>query len=193
LNTDVVRLRLFDPDRRPPDWTDIIRPGQVAAFSKNADTGATCDADGKPFASDAEIACLIFDSLAEARRFCETRVREVPSVRFEIFDAQGRANPPLITILSPSRAHLAPENPRGARVRRWLAIGMLAAAPPLFWIDYAQGGLLILPTFLALNLIIVAARLLFMNVSAREVEQGRLERLARYEASEAERMRKPPG
>jgi hypothetical protein len=185
----LVRLRLYDPDRRPQNWTDIVRPGQVAVFSKNADTGATCDDEGKPFASDAEITCLIVDTLDEARRFCETRVEQVPGVRFEIFDAAGRTNPPLLMILSASRAHLHPDNPRGMRVRKWLAIAMLAASLPLFWIDYENGGLLILPTFLALNLILIAGRLLYMNVSTREAERRRDERLAKYEASEADRRR----
>jgi hypothetical protein len=177
-------LRLFDPDRRPQNWTEIIRAGQVAVFSKNADTGTPCDAEGQPFVSDAEICCLIFDRLDEARRSCEERVEQVPYVRFEIFDAAGRTNPPLLTVVSPSRAHLLADSPRAMRIRRWVAIAMFAAAPPLFWIDYDRGGLLILPTFLGLNLIIIAARLLFMNVSSREVERRRQERLARHEAAE---------
>jgi hypothetical protein len=82
-------LRLYDPDRRPPNWTDIIRPGQFAAFARHVEGGGPCDADGRPFASSDLVTCLIFDELDYAARFCEERVTEVPSVRFEVFDSAG--------------------------------------------------------------------------------------------------------
>jgi hypothetical protein len=67
------------------------------------------------------------------------------------------------------------------RMRKLVALGLLVAAPPLFWIDYEKGGMLILPTFLGINLIIIAARLLFMNLSIRESERARQRRLTEFE------------
>lgn len=174
-------LRLYDPDRRPQSWTDIIRPSQFAVFSKDAESGATCDAEGKPLASPSDASCLVFERLDEARTFCEERVRQLPHVRFEVFDAAGRTNPPLVTIVSPSRADALAGQPRGMRMRKLVALGLLVAAPPLFWIDYEKGGMLILPTFLGINLIIIAARLLFMNLSIRESERARQRRLTEFE------------
>lgn len=171
-------LRLYDPERRPPDWTGIIRPGQFAAFSKDADTGGTVDAGGRPFASPSDVACLVFDGVDEALRFCEARVAEVPSLRFEIFDSNGRTNPPLMVIVHPSRAQTLTGNPRDMRLRKWLAILLLAGAFPLFWIDYRNRGALLLPTILGVNMIVIAGRLLHMNMSIREVERAREARLA---------------
>src|SRR4029079_3266606 len=82
-----VSIRLFDPDRRPPGWMEIVRPGQYVAFSKTVDTGGSCDPDGVPFADVGQAACLIFKSLDDARTFCEGQVARAPAVRFEIFDS----------------------------------------------------------------------------------------------------------
>jgi hypothetical protein len=95
----VVPLRLFDPDRRPTSWTEIVQAGQYVAFSKTIDPGASCDIDGRPFASAEDATCLIFDRLEAARGFCEEQVVRVPRVRFEIFDSTGRANAPLLVIV----------------------------------------------------------------------------------------------
>ena len=48
-------LRLYDPDRRPSSWTEIIGPGQFVAFSKTVDTGGSCDSEGRPFPLDPSV------------------------------------------------------------------------------------------------------------------------------------------
>jgi hypothetical protein len=172
-------LRLFDPERRPSNWTGIIRPGQFAAFSKDADTGATRDAAGQPFASSSDVTCLVFDSFDDARTFCDTRVKAASNLRFDIFDSGGRTSPPLLVVVHPSRAHTLAGNQRDMRLRTWIARLLLLGAFPLFWLDYQNRGALMLPTILAINMIVVAARLLHMNMSVKEVERTREERLAR--------------
>jgi hypothetical protein len=179
-------LRLYDPDRRPSNWTEIIRPGQFVAFSKHIDSGGPCDAAGRPFASSGEITCLTFDGLEEARAFCEDGALHAPSVRFDIYDSEGRTNPPLLTIVHPSRIGTLEGNPRGIRIRKRAAIALTIGALALFWFDYwKSAGLLILPTILGINMIIIAARLIQLNASHAHAERQRLERLA--QATSAER------
>jgi hypothetical protein len=175
---DVVRL--YDPHRRPPNWTDIIQPGQFVAFAKDLDSGAACDAAGKPFPSSGEITCVIFDGIEEAGAFCRAAVQRVPALRFDVFDAAGRAKPPLLTVVHPSRvATLDGGNPRWTAFNKWGAVALVAVTPALFWLDWWKyDGLLILPTILAINFLIIAARMLQLNAAHASAERSRRERLA---------------
>ena len=177
----MLTLRLFDRDRQPPDWTEIIRPGRYVAFSKTIDTGGSCDQDGRPFASAADATCLLFDGLTEARGFCVEQVTRAPAVRFEIFDSAGRRDPPLLVIVHPSRIAALEGNPRGMRVRKWAASALLAGAVPLCWYDYQHDqGMLIFPTVLGINMLIVAARLMQLNGAYAHAERLRQKRLAEH-------------
>ena len=178
-------LRLYDPDRRPASWTEIVRPGQFVGFSKHIDSGGPCDAAGRPFGSSGEIACLTFDRLEEALGFCGQRVLGAPSVRFDVYDSKGRAHPPLLTIVHPSRVAALDGNPRGIRIRKRAAIALTLAALGLFWFDYsASRGMLILPTILGINMILIAARLIQLNASHLHAERERRERLAQANNSQ---------
>jgi hypothetical protein len=171
-------LRLYDPDRRPPSWTAMVRPGQFIVFTRHIDSGGTCDPSGRPFASNDKVACLTFERLEDARAFCVERVLHAPSVRFDIYDSAGRTNPPLLTIVHPSRIASLDGNPRGIRLRKRAAIALTIAAVGLFWFDYwNSGGQLILPTFLGINMILIAARLIQLNASYASAERERQERL----------------
>jgi hypothetical protein len=175
-------LRLYDSERRPQNWVDIIQPTQFVVFSSDIDTGTPTDADGRPFPSPSAATCLVFESIVEARRFCDARVVEVPSVRFEVFDARGRVESPLLDIVSPSRAGTREGNARALRLRTWAAILMIAAAPLLIWYDFETSrGSLVLPSFLAVSMVVAALRLLFMNMAVREAERARRARLERHE------------
>jgi hypothetical protein len=58
----VVReLRIYDASRRPASWAEIVRPGQFVAFATPSDG-----------------TCVLFDSLDEARAFCEAGVLAAP-------------------------------------------------------------------------------------------------------------------
>ena len=177
----MLTLRLFDRDRQPPDWTEIIRPGQYVAFSKTVDSGGSCDQGGRPFPTAADVTCLLFDSLTEAREFCEDQVTRAPAVRFEIFDSAGRRDPPLLVIVHPSQIAALEGNPRGMRVRKWAASALGVGAVPLFWYDYQHDqGMLIFPTVLGINMVIVAARLMQLNGAYAHAERQRQKRLAEH-------------
>ena len=90
----------------------------------------------------------------------------IPSVRFDVFDARGRGQPALLVIVSRARVERLDGSPRAMRVRVAVAIVLFAAAPPLMYYDWTRRGVLVLPTFLALSMILAAFRLLFMNERA---------------------------
>ena len=98
----------------------LVRPGQFVVFSKDAATGVSCDAEGREFASASEASLLVFDALEDARDFCERRVTDQPSIQFDLYDSDGKANPPLMTIVNASRAERRDEHPRAFRRRRRL-------------------------------------------------------------------------
>lgn len=173
-------LRLYDPSRRPPSWTDIIRDGEFAAFAKNLDTEAPSDHDGHPVAAVTDATCVLFDSLEDARRFCEERTQHNPSIRFDVFDSTGRVNPPLLTIVNPLRADRLDDNPRALRRRARLGYALILGSLPLFAFQYwgDTEGVFILPMFLGINLLIAGGRLLLMNVGSKDAERRRQERLS---------------
>jgi hypothetical protein len=174
-------LRVHDPARRPASWTEAIGPQQFVAFAKDVASGAPCDTGGQPFADPAMATCVLFDSLAEARAFCDTAVLSAPLVRLDVFDAQGRANSPLLTFVHPSR--LLDTSPRVLRRRQLFAWGLIAGGIPLLIYAYWKHTEreIILPAFLGINMLIVAVRLLWFNLGIRETERARQERLKRIE------------
>jgi hypothetical protein len=177
-------VRIHDPARRPVGWMDIVRPGQFVLFAKDLDSGAPCDADGRPFADPAAATCVLCDSLAEARGFAEAALARAPAVRFDIFDAEGRAHPPLLTLLHPSRAREAETHPRTLRRRRVIAWALIAAGLPLILYAYAEHTRreIILPAFIGINMLIAAGRLLWFNLGVRETERVREQRLRQHDS-----------
>lgn len=171
-------LRLHDPGRRPANWTEIIAASQFAAFARDLDTGAACDLEGRPFADTGLATCAVFDSFREARSACEAAVLTAPGIQVDIFDAQGRANAPLLTVVHPDRAAEGEDSPRAALKRRIIAWVLIAASVPMLVLAYVIGGAQsVLPGFLGLNLLIVGGRLLWFNLALRETERARHERL----------------
>ena len=181
-------LRLFDPDRRPTSWTEIVRPGQFVVFSKTIETGAPCDTEGRGFPSVEHATCVLFDNLSDARVFCERQVIQAPQVRFEIFDSTGRAHAPLYVIVHPSKQASLEGNRRGMRIRTIVAAALLVVSAGLFWYDYQQDrGMAVFPTLLGINLVVVAARLFQLNGSYAHAERQRQKRLEDLSDAAAQR------
>ena len=184
----MIELRLFDANRHPSSWTEIIRPGQYAAFSKRRETGAPCDRGGQPFAAVEDATCLLFAGLEAARTFCQEQVLRAPDVQFEIFDSSGRGDGPLLIIVHPSRTAALEGNARGIRIRTWSAAAVLVVSTALFWYDYQHDqGMLVFPTLLGINLVVVAARLLQLNGSYAHAERARQRRVSEHMRAEADR------
>jgi hypothetical protein len=179
----VQLVRLHDPGRRPVSWTEIIRDGQFAVFAKDGASGVPCEADGSRLADPGAATCAIFESIAEARAFCEAGVQAHPSLRFDVFDAAGRTQPPLLTIVHPDRAAAIETSPRQMRTRRVIAWLLILGGIPLIVFAYvsARERDIILPAFFGVNMILIGLRLLWMNLALRETERTRAERLHRLE------------
>lgn len=160
----------------------IVQPGQFVAFAKNLDSNIPCDTDGRPFSDPEQGTCVVFDSLAQARAFGDAAVVRTASLRIDVFDAEGRANPPLLTIVHPSRAQEADTHPRVLRRRRFIAWALIAGGIPLVVFAYLEYGDrdIILPAFIGINMIIAAGRLLWFNLAVRETERVRHDRLQQH-------------
>jgi hypothetical protein len=178
-------LRLHDPTRRSVNWTDSLRPGQVVAFAKRLDSGVTCTPEGEPFATEDATTCVVFDAIAEARQWCDAGVQRAPSVRFDIFDHEGRAQSPLLTIVHPSHRESLDGSATNLRRRTRIALTLVAGGILLMAFAYWTSGDRdpILPGFVGLNMVIIALRLFWMNQASREVDRISRERLAQHAAS----------
>ena len=165
-------LRIHDADRRPASWADIIRPGQFVAFATPSDG-----------------TCVLFDSLDEARAFCEAGVLAAPATRFDVFDAEGRANSPLLTIVHPSRAQGLDSNPRMLHKRRVIAWALIAGGALLLIYTYWKFADIraIVPGVIGINMLLAGGRLLWFNLAVRETERMRGERLARVDSGRGPR------
>lgn len=159
-------VRIHDPARRPASWMGIIRPGQFVAFAAPSDG-----------------TCVIVDSLAEARAYCEGAVQAAPATRFEVFDAQGRAEPPLLTIVHPSREPALDTHPRAMQRRRVIGWSLIIGGVLLLIWTYWQFPDIeaIFPGVVGINMVLAGGRFLWFNLGIRETEQARGERLAKAE------------
>jgi hypothetical protein len=156
---------------------EIIRPTQCAVFVKDRLTSAPLSPEGQPFRSSSETTCLLFDTIAEAQQFCEAKVLERPNLCAEVFDAAGRAHPPLLVITHPGSHGSQEAGPVWSRRRKLIAVVLLLAAPPLIWIDWRRRNTLILPTFLAFNCILAGLRFLYWDFGLKLRERERQQRL----------------
>jgi hypothetical protein len=173
----MYELKLYDRSRRPPHWTDIIRRDDYAVLAKDVESGATVDREGRPFAAAADVTCLVFESLAAARRHCEAEVERLPTLRLEIYDAEGKRHPPLLVVVHPRQQRTLPAHPWNLRMRARIARLLVAGSLPFLWLDLVHSsGRLIWPTLIGLNMVVVAARLAHLNWSARTAERARLTR-----------------
>src|SRR4029079_1883672 len=135
------------------------------------------------FATPHAGACLVVDSVAEARGFCDAAVLQSPSTRFDVFDAGGRTRPPVLTVLHPSRLASLDSDPGAMRRRRAIAWALIVGSVPVIaYAYYFEHGVdMILPAFIGINMILAGGRLLWFNLGVRETERDRQERLDRLE------------
>jgi hypothetical protein len=165
-------VRIHDADRRPSSWEDIIKPGQFVAFATPSDG-----------------TCVLFDSLDEAHAFCDAGVLGAPGTRFDVFDAGGRAHPPLLTIVHPSRAPGLDSHPRTQHKRRVIAWVLIAGGALVLAYTYWKLSDIraVVPGVVGINLLLAGGRLLWFNLAVRETERARNARITRADASRGRR------
>jgi len=157
----VQQLKLYDPARRPPEWTGLARPGQYAVFHSDVRTDVEKKPDGHYLGPGDESTCLLFDSLAEAEAYCEAKVAEIPNLRCDIYDHTGKSNPPMLTYVN--KAHV----PSPKKRVLW-GCALLAAAVMCFWIEWHWNGTLVIPLIVGLNLVFAGLRLIYWGKGGSE-------------------------
>jgi len=172
-----TEIRLFDPRRKPRDWTGLIGPTECAVFLKDRTTSDPRATDGQPFPKPVETTCIVFDQFEGARRFCKAKVQALPQLRCEIYDAQGLAHPPLLVIVHADHQQKEDSSSFSSRIRKLIAVGLFLISGPLIWMDISRGSILMLPTFLSLNCILGGLRFLYWDFAVKYREQERRNRL----------------
>ena len=160
-------LKLFDRERRPPNWMGHIREGEFALFFKDATSGQEMKADGTPVQTAEESTCLVAVSAVEALDFGQARVDASPHLRCDIYDWRGKANPPLASLIHQS--HKGQENTEalGWKRIRW-GIVLLPLGIPLVIYDWRHDWALIFPAFFGINLIAAGARMIVWGMGTLE-------------------------
>jgi hypothetical protein len=148
------QLKLYDPARKPADWTGLLHAGQFAAFHSDVATDIERSADGHYLQPGEDSTCMVFDSLAEAETYCETKVEEIPNLRCDIYDHTGKSKPPLLTYVN--KIHLK----AGSTRAKW-GWALVAASLPFFWIAHHWGNTLVIPMVIGVNLVLAGLRLVY--------------------------------
>ena len=149
-----MQLKLYDPARKPADWTGVLHAGQFAVFHSDVATDIERSADGHYLQPGEDSTCLVFDSLAEAETYCETKVEEIPNLRCDIYDHTGKSKPPLLTYVN--KIHLK----AGSTRAKW-GWALVAASLPFFWIAHHWGNTLVKPMVIGVNLVLAGLRLVY--------------------------------
>ena len=161
------KVTVYDPVRRPASWMEIVQPGQYAAFLSDVETGTEVTEDGSYVASSLLSCCLLFDSLEEAEQYCCTKVEELPNLRCDVFDSQGRANPPVATFANRRHQHKLDSPAESRRLMLWGTVAF-AASLPLFWFAWARRGEAWIAAFFGMQLVFAGLRILHWGYSLGE-------------------------
>jgi hypothetical protein len=163
----VEEIAVYDRNRKPPNWMELIQPTQYVVFVSDAETGAEMTGNGRYPAPGDVPRCLIFDSLAEAEQFCRLKVEQIPNLRCDLFDSHGRANAPVVTFVSPLHQHKLDSPAKAQRMMRWGFVG-LAASLPLFGLAWVRRGEWWLAAFFGVQLLFFGLRLLQWGYGMKE-------------------------
>jgi hypothetical protein len=174
---DGTVIRLFDPRREPPDWTDLIAQRDCAVLLKHRTDSTALRPDGRPYAEVRDCTCVVFHSLDAAERFCQSNVRDLPHVRCEIYDKDGPLHPPMMVILHPAFELQEDSGPIWSRRRKLIMIFVALLAIPLFWFGSRGSISSDFAIFLGINCVLMALRFLYWHAGSAARERKRRERL----------------
>jgi hypothetical protein len=93
--------RLYDPDRSPAHWTDIIRDGEYCVFILSAGGRLQRDMEGRTFAPGYESVAICPD-LDEAVDLARAVVALHPVLCAEVYDHEGKSGEPLQVVYEAS-------------------------------------------------------------------------------------------
>jgi hypothetical protein len=166
---------LFDYSRKPSGWLDLMQEGQYAVFLADAETHAGMTLDGRYSGRDVPDTCLIFDSFDAAVEYCRSSVRDAARLRCEVFDHRGKADSPAAVFVSPAFTGTLDTESKGRRLM-WAGLILIALSPLLFWLDSRADWRLILPTFVALQLILAGLRFIQLGSATKDAARRRSRR-----------------
>lgn len=169
-------VRVYDSSRQPRDWAELIQPQEYVVFASRLDGGAPTDFEGQPTSHEHAV-CALLASLPEAERFANALATRHPTLRLDVFDAQGRSRPPLLTVVHPSQRRILEGDPHTRSRQRRIAAVLIVLSPMLFWLDW-HVGLLGLPTLAGLNALVFAGRLLQLTSAYDKADRLRAARVA---------------
>ncbi len=157
----VQQLKLYDPSRKPTEWTGLVHAGQFAVFHSDVATDVERSPDGHYLQPGEDSVCVIFDSLPEAEAYCETKVEDIANLRCDIYDHTGKSKPPLLTYVN--KTHLK----SGSNRAKW-GWALVAASLPFFWIEHHWGNTLVVPMVIGVNLAFAGLRLVYWGKGGQE-------------------------
>ena len=143
---------LYDPNRRPENWTDLMHPGQFAVLYSDAVTDVEKTAAGRYLQPGQQSTCLVFDSLAEAVEYCKAKVEAIPRMRCDIYDHAGKSKPPLQTFLH----HAHEESPKQRVYWGW---ALVACSVGYFVMEWYRGFAKGLYLLIGINMLFAGLRL----------------------------------
>jgi hypothetical protein len=154
-------LKLYDPTRKPSDWTGLVHSGQYAVFHTDVRSDTEKKPDGRFLDPGEDSTCLVCDSLAEAEAYCEAKVEQISNLRCDIYDHTGKSKQPILTYVN--KAHL--HTPRKRTIWGWIVV---AGSLPCFWIEWHWHGTLIVPMIVGFNLVFAGLRMAYWGVGGVE-------------------------
>ena len=155
------QLKLYDPARKPTEWTGLVHSGQFAVFHSDVATDVERASDGHYLQPGEDSTCLVFDSLPEAETYCEAKVEEIPNLRCDIYDHTGKSKPPMLTYVN--KVHLNAPTKRA----KWGWV-LVAASLPFFWIAWIHHGTQVIPMLIGVNLLFGGLRLVYWGKGGSE-------------------------
>jgi hypothetical protein len=176
-------FKIYDKSRTG-DWMSLVGPTQCVAFFKDFHTAAPVSYRGEAFRKMSDCTFVLFDSLDEAKRFCEAAVKEHPSICAELFDQQGRAKEPLMVVVDASVAEKGELSATSVRKRRLWACALFCGGGSLVVWDWSKEWDLSWPAVLGFNMIFVGLRFLYWNTARAERYSERERRVAAHLARE---------
>lgn len=147
-------LKLYDPARKPTEWTGLVHAGQFAVFHSDVATDIERSAEGHYLQPGEDSTCMVFDSLEAAEAYCESKVDEISNLRCDIYDHTGKSKPPLLTYVN--KIHLK----AGSTRAKW-GWALVAASLPFFWMVHHGGNTLVIPMVVGVNLVFAGLRLVY--------------------------------
>lgn len=155
------QFKLYDPARKPTEWTSMVRAGQFAVFHSDVATDVERSPEGNYLQSDEDSTCLVFDSLAEAESYCESKVAQFPQLRCDIYDHTGKSKPPMLTYVN--KIHL-----KAGSTRATWGWTMVVASLPCFWIAWVYHGTSVISLVVGLNLFFGGLRMIYWGKGGAE-------------------------